>query len=235
MTGPLTGRVLIADDEPSIVMAVVDELAFEGLEVHSAADGPAAVALALSLKPDVLVLDLMLPGMNGFAVCRELRAKTLDTWVILLTVRGQEADRITGFEAGADDYVTKPFSLRELVARVKVGLRRRHPPSPAALVLLDDVAVDLKARRVQRHGVDIALTRREFDILDLLLRRPGEVITRDEFLDLLWGKEVYVTNRTVDTHVAALRKKLEGESSTQPYIASVRGVGYRLNENLLRS
>ncbi len=235
MMGRLTGRVLIADDEPSIVMAVQDELVFEGLEVHSADDGPGAIAQALALKPDVLLLDLMLPAMNGFAVCRELRSKLPDLWVIMLTVRGQEADRVTGFEAGADDYVTKPFSLRELVARVRVGLRRRERRDAGTVRALGDLEVDLKGRRVQRHGTEIPLTRREFDILELLLRRPGEVITRDEFLDLVWGKDVYVTNRTVDTHVAALRKKLEGDPPTHAYISSIRGVGYRLDKDLFKS
>lgn len=228
-------RVLIADDEPSIVMAVRDELTFEGFDVHSAADGPEALSCALSIKPDVLLLDLMLPGMNGFAVCRELRARMPELWIIMLTIRGQEADRVIGFEAGADDYVVKPFSLRELVARIKVGLRRVHSRNAAAVQILGDLQVDLKARRVQREGVEIPLTRREFDILELLLRRPGEVITRDEFLDSLWGKDVYVTSRTVDTHVGALRKKLEGRSDSQTYICSVRGIGYRLDENLLKS
>jgi two-component system, OmpR family, alkaline phosphatase synthesis response regulator PhoP len=228
-------RVLIAEDEPSIVLAVQDELRFEGFEVFAVDNGPAAVSQALALRPDVLLLDLMLPAMNGFAVCRELRPKMPELWIIMLTVRGQEADRVTGFEAGADDYVTKPFSLRELVARVKVGLRRRQGHESAPVRTLGDVEIDLKGRRVHRGGEDIALTRREFDILELLLRRPGEVITRDEFLDALWGKDVYVTNRTVDTHVAALRKKLEGESVTRPYICSVRGLGYRLDENLLKS
>jgi DNA-binding response OmpR family regulator len=228
-------RILIAEDEPSIVMAVRDELTFEGFEVFAVEDGPSAVSQAQVLKPDVLLLDLMLPGMNGFAVCRELRPKMPELWIIMLTARGQEVDRVTGFEAGADDYVTKPFSLRELVARVKVGLRRRQGREAAGLRTLGGVQIDLKGRRVQRDGAEIPLTRREFDILELLLRRPGEVITRDEFLDALWGKDVYVTNRTVDTHVAALRRKLEGETETQPYICSVRGVGYRLDENLLKS
>jgi DNA-binding response OmpR family regulator len=228
-------RVLIAEDEPSIVLALRDELAFEGFEVFAVEDGPGVLAQAASFKPDVLLLDLMLPGINGFAVCRELRPRMPDLWIIMLTARGQEVDRVTGFEAGADDYVVKPFSLRELVARIKVGLRRREGREAAAVRTLGEVQVDVKGRRVQKNGVDIPLTRREFDILELLLRRPGQVITRDEFLDLLWGKDVYVTHRTVDTHVAALRKKLEGDSAPQPYICSVRGVGYRLDENLLKS
>src|SRR5215213_823451 len=123
-------RVLIADDEPAIVMAVRDELVFEGYEVHAAASGPDAVAMARTVHPDVLLLDLMLPGTNGFEVCRTLRPERPDLWIIMLTVRGQEADRVTGFEAGADDYVTKPFSLRELVGRIKVGLRRANGRAP---------------------------------------------------------------------------------------------------------
>lgn len=227
-------RVLIADDEPTLVMAVRDELAFEGFDTHAVTDGPSAVAQAEALRPDVLLLDLMLPGLNGFAVCRELRPRMPDLWIIMLTARGQEVDRVTGFEAGADDYVTKPFSLRELVGRIRVGLRRRQGRQMSATRVLGDVVIDLRARRVQKAGAEVALTRREFDILELLLSRPGEVITRDEFLDRLWGKEVYVTNRTVDTHVAALRRKLEGETDTAAYISSVRGIGYRLDENLLK-
>ena len=228
-------RVLIADDEPSIVMAIRDELRFEGFEVHSAADGPEALSRAQAVKPDVLLLDLMLPGMNGLAVCRELRPRMPELWIVMLTVRGQEVDRVSGFEAGADDYVVKPFSLRELVARIKVGLRRRRSRDRPAVQTVGDLHVDLKGRRVQRDGLDIALTRREFDILELLLRRPGEVITRDEFLDIVWGKDVYVTSRTVYTHIGTLRKKLEGRLDSQTYICSVRGIGYRLDENLLKS
>jgi DNA-binding response OmpR family regulator len=228
-------RVLIADDEPSIVMAVRDELRFEGFEVDAAADGPETIRQARSVRPDVLLLDLMLPGQNGFAVCRELRPEMPDLWIIMLTVRGQEADRVTGFEAGADDYVVKPFSLRELVARIKVGLRRRGHRDRPGVYTLGDLTVDLKARRVQKRGVEVLLTRREFDILELLLRRAGEVITRDEFLDVVWGQDVYVTSRTIDTHVGSLRKKLEGDPDAETYISSVRGVGYRLDGNLLKS
>lgn len=225
------GTILIADDEATIVLAVRDELAFEGFDVHTAVDGIEAVDRARALRPDVLILDVMLPGLNGFEVCRRLRADLTDLWVILVSARGQEADRVTGFEAGADDYVTKPFSLRELVGRVKVGVRRRHGRATGtAAYRLGDLQVDIAARRVTRQGVEIGLTRREFDILDLLIQRAGEVVTRDEFLDRLWGKEVYVTHRTVDTHVAALRKKLEGDGGPE-HIHGVRGVGYRLDDD----
>jgi DNA-binding response OmpR family regulator len=202
--------------------------------VHVASDGWEAVAKATAVRPDVLLLDVMLPGLNGFEVCRRLRADTNDLWIIMVSARGQEADRITGFEAGADDYVTKPFSLREVVGRVKVGIRRQRRGSVGPR-RLGDLHVDVRARRVSRQGIEIVLTRREFDILELLLRRAGDVISRDEFLDAVWGTDVNVTHRTVDTHMAALRRKLEGEAGNREYIQSVRGVGYRLHENLAES
>lgn len=220
-------RVLVADDEPAIVMALKDELAFEGFEVHTAASGPEALERARATRPDVLILDLMLPGRNGFEVCRELRAERRDLWIIMLTVRGQEADRVTGFEAGVDDYVTKPFSLRELVGRVKVGLRRGHSAAGAGPITRGDLEIDLAARRVSRCGVEVSLTKTEFDILALLARRPGEVITRDEFLDQVWGNDVYVSHRTIDTHVASLRRKIEPDCEHPIHVQGVRGVGYR--------
>ena len=229
-----TPRILIADDEPSIVMAVRDELAFEGFEVQAVSDGVEVLVTARELRPDVLVLDLMLPGMNGFEVCRQLRPEMPDLWIIMLTVRGQEADRITGFEAGADDYVTKPCSLRELVARVRVGLRRGHPAQSRRAQTLGDLEIDLRARRVQRNGTDVPLTRTEFEILALLLHRAGEVIPRDEFLDRIWGTEVYVADRTVDTHIAALRRKLEVDPENARFIQSVRGIGYRLDQSFVK-
>ena len=226
--------ILIADDEPAIVLGLRDELQFEGFDVHVASDGLEAVAKATAVRPDVLLLDVMLPALNGFEVCRRLRAETKDLWIIMVSARGQEADRITGFEAGADDYVTKPFSLRELVGRVKVAIRRQGRESDG-IRRLGDLHIDVRARRVSHGGVEIVLTRREFDILELLLRRAGEVITRDEFLDAVWGTDVNVTHRTVDTHMAALRRKLDGECGNREYIQSVRGVGYRLDVNLAES
>ena len=222
-------RILIADDEPAIVMAVQGELEFEGYEVHAAGSGPDAVAMARTVHPDVLLLDLMLPGKNGFEVCRTLRPERPDLWIIMLTVRGEEADRVTGFEAGADDYVTKPFSLRELVGRVKVGLRRANGRAPARCQAFGAIEVDLAAHRVSRAGEAVELTPKEFEILALLLRRAGEAITRDEFLDAVWGKDVHVTHRTVDTHVSSLRRKLEDDPDRPVHIVGVRNVGYRFD------
>ncbi len=223
-------RILIVDDEPSIVLAVRDELLFEGFQVESASDGPTGVQKAREWKPDVLLLDLMLPGMNGYELCRRLRPELPDLWIVMLTARGQEVDRVSGFEAGADDYVTKPFSLRELVARVKVGLRRQRGQAAQAVHSFGDIEVHRRAHRVRKAGADVPLTPKEFDILALLLERAGEVIPRDEICDRVWGCEVHVTQRVIDTHIAALRKKLEPDPNNPRYILSVRGVGYRLGQ-----
>ena len=228
-------RVLIVDDEPAIVMAVRDELVFEGFETHTATTGPGAIVAARSVQPHVLLLDLMLPGMNGFDVCRTLRPERPDLWIIMLTVRGREADRVTGFEVGADDYVTKPFSLRELVGRIKVGLRRANGRATERRERFGAVEVDLGAHQVMRAGQPVDLTPKEFEILALLLRRAGEAISRDEFLDAIWGKDVHVTHRTVDTHIAALRRKIETDPDRPAHVLGVRGVGYRLQRSSTES
>ena len=224
-------RILVVDDEPSIILAVKDEMVFEGFEVDSAADGLEGLRKARESRPDVLLVDLMLPGMNGFEICRHLRADVPDLWIIVLTARGQEVDRVTGFEAGADDYIVKPFSLRELVARVKVGLRRRRSTSGAALRSFGDIVIDARARRVTKNGAELTLTRREFDILEFLAQHAGEVIPRDEFCNQLWGEDLYVTERVIDTHIASIRRKIEADPANPRYIVSVRGVGYKLSEN----
>jgi DNA-binding response OmpR family regulator len=221
--------VLIVDDEPAIQMAIRDELQFEGFEVEVAATGPEAVAMARATNPDVLLLDLMLPGQNGFDVCRTIRKERPDLWIIMLTVRGQESDRVTGFESGADDYVTKPFSLRELVGRIKVGLRRSTPSSQVRRVTFGDVDVDLGARRVLRAGRVVDLTPKEYEILALLVTRPGVAISRDEFLNEVWGHDVHVTHRNVDTHLSSLRRKIEVDPDAPLFIVGVRGVGYRFD------
>jgi DNA-binding response OmpR family regulator len=222
-------RVLIVDDEPAIQMAIRDELLFEGFDVEVAATGPQGVALARATQPDVLLLDHMLPGHNGFDVCRTLRKERPDLWIIMLTVRGQESDRVTGFECGADDYVTKPFSLRELVGRIKVGLRRSTASPAAGRVKFGDVDVDLAARRVLRAGRVVDLTPKEYEILALLVSRPGVAVSRDEFLNEVWGLDVHVTHRNVDTHLSSLRRKIEVDPDAPTFIVGVRGVGYRFD------
>jgi DNA-binding response OmpR family regulator len=228
-------RVLIADDEPGIVLAVRDELLFEGYEADVATTGTEALALARKVVPDALLLDLMLPGLNGFEVCRALRRERPDLWIIMLTVRGHEGDRVTGFEAGADDYVVKPFSLRELMARIRVGLRRARGREVTRREQFGAIEVDLAARRVLKEGEAVDLTPKEFDILSVLLRRSGEVVSRDEFLDLVWGTDIHVTHRTVDTHVSSLRRKLEADANKPAHIIGVRGIGYRLERTSTKS
>jgi DNA-binding response OmpR family regulator len=227
-------RILIVDDEPAIVLALKDELAFEGFEVDSAADGLSGLEVARVCKPDVLLLDLMLPGQNGFEICKTLRTEMPELWIIMVTVRGQEVDRVLGLEIGADDYVTKPFSLREIVARIKVGLRRRVSTPAHTIQRFGNIEIDLRARTVLKNGREIVLTRKEFDMLALLMERAGEVITRDKFLDTLWGKEVYLTQRVIDTHIVALRKKIEDDPNNPRYVLGVRGVGYKLDRILSR-
>jgi two-component system alkaline phosphatase synthesis response regulator PhoP len=226
----MSPRILIADDEPAIVLALTDELIFESFEVESADNGLSALEKARAFRPDVMLLDLAMPGLNGFEVCRQLRPSMPDLWIIIMSVRGEEVDRVMGLELGADDYVTKPFSLREMVARIKVGLRRQSSKASQPNRRFGEVEVAVRSQRVTKRGKDVPLTRSEFKILELLAARPGEVITRDEFLDAIWGKGVYLTHRVIDTHVAALRRKLEDDPNHPKVIVSVRGSGYKLGE-----
>jgi two-component system alkaline phosphatase synthesis response regulator PhoP len=228
-------RILIVDDEPSIVLALKDELVFEGFEVDSASDGPSALEKAREFKPDVMLLDLALPGLNGFEVCRQIRPDMPGMWIIMITVRGDEVDRVMGLELGADDYVTKPFSLREIVARVKVGLRRQSTKTAWPTYRFGAVEIDLRSHRVTKLGKEVPLTRTEFKMLELLAEHTGEVITRDQFLDSIWGEDFSITTRVIDTHIASLRKKLEGDPNKPKHILSVRGIGYKLDRKRLES
>jgi len=221
-------RILIVDDEPSIVLALKDELLFEGFEVETASTGPSALEQARNIQPDVMLLDVMLPEMNGFEVCRQLRQEMPDLWIIMLTVRESEIDRVRGLELGADDYVTKPFSLREVIARINVGLRRQEN-QPAIVSAFGNIEIDENARRVFKNGNEIALTATEFDILRLLVSRADKVISRDQILNAIWGEDVVVVPRVVDTHMASLRKKIEDDPANPSYLHSVRGAGYRLD------
>jgi DNA-binding response OmpR family regulator len=231
----MAARVLIIDDDPSITLAVKDELVFEGFEVDVAADGVSGIEKASEFGPDVLLVDLQLPGLNGFEVCRRIRSSMPEAWIIILSVRGEEGDRVRGLEIGADDYVTKPFSLRELVARVKAGLRRKGHDAPAPTLRFGNIEIDSRSRRILKSGKEVSLTRKEFDLLVLLVERPGEVITRDEFLNKLWGQDIHITPRVIDTHIGSLRKKIEDDPNNPRYILGVRGVGYKLDQTLSES
>jgi DNA-binding response OmpR family regulator len=228
-------RILVIEDEPSLGMAIRDELEFEGFEASVVDDGAAGLDRILAEPPDLVVLDLMLPGKSGFEICREVRGRGMATPVIMLTARAQEVDRIRGLELGADDYMVKPFSLAELLARIRAVLRRAQGASrtEAGTEILEvgELRLDVRRQELSRRGRKIELTHKEFQLLELLLRHPGEVIGRDEFLRRVWGEDVYVTPRTVDTHMATLRKKIEDEVDRPRYIQSVRGAGYKLNED----
>lgn len=223
------------EDEPGIRLALKDELQFEGFDVELAEDGPTGLAAILRSPPALMVLDLMLPGRNGFQICQEVRTRGIPTPIIVLTARSQEIDKVRGLGLGADDYVTKPFSLAELVARIRAVLRRAQPEDGRDVLEVPPLKLDLRRQCAFKGSIELQLTDTEFRILALLLKRPGEVITRDEFLKHVWGEDVYVTHRTVDTHVAALRKKIEDDLAHPAYIVSVRNVGYRLNENITPS
>jgi DNA-binding response OmpR family regulator len=228
-------RILVIEDEPSLGMAIRDELEFEGFEASVVEDGKAGLDRILAEPPDLVVLDLMLPGRSGFEICREVRDRGMATPIIMLTARAQEADRIRGLELGADDYMVKPFSLAELLARIRAVLRRTQGASRTEalteILEVGELRLDARKQEVLKRGRKIELTHKEFQLLEFLLRHPGEVIGRDEFLRRVWGEDVYVTPRTVDTHMATLRKKIEDEVDRPRYIQSVRGAGYKLNED----
>jgi len=220
-------RILIADDEPEIVRGLEDNLRFEGYQTVSATNGQDAIALALSDAPDLVLLDIMMPRMSGWDVCRELRRRGVDVPVIMLTARGAEVDRVLGLELGADDYVTKPFSLRELLARVRAVLRRPGPRQKFEEFAFGDVRVRPRGRQVFKAGREVRMTRKEFDLLVFLVEHRGEVITRERLLDEVWGYERFPTTRTVDTHVLKLRRKFEADPDRPRWILTVHGQGYR--------
>ncbi len=222
-------RILVVEDDPAILRGLADNLCREAHEVLTAADGEAGYGLIREKKPDLVVLDLMLPKLSGYEICQRIRTEGLTTPILMLTARGEEADRVHGLDLGADDYMTKPFSVRELLARVRAVLRRTNPPKPAPDELrFDDVAIDFRRYEASKGGTALELTRKEFGILRLLAGRPGEVVTRDELLNDVWGYENYPSTRTVDNHIASLRAKLEAEPAEPRHLITVHGVGYKL-------
>jgi DNA-binding response OmpR family regulator len=220
-------RILIVDDEPAIVRGLQDNLRFEGYDTLTATSGTQALELVGREAPDLVILDVMMPRMSGWEVCRELRRRGLQVPVIMLSARGAEADRVQGLELGADDYVTKPFSLRELLARVRAVLRRPGARRPAEEYAFGAVRVRPRGRQVFQAGAPVHLTRKEFDLLVYLLAHRGEVVTRERLLDEVWGHDRFPTTRTVDTHVLLLRKKFEVDPERPRFILTVHGQGYR--------
>jgi len=220
-------RILVVDDEPPIVELVRGYLERDGYEVLVAADGPSAIQSARAVGPDVIVLDLMLPGLDGIEVCRQVRTFS-DAYILMLTARAEEVDRIVGLSIGADDYLVKPFSPRELVARVKALLRR--PRTSVAATLPAGLEIDEARHQVRVDGTLVELTATEFGILAALARDPGVVVSRSALLDRVWGPEFVGDDHLVDVHVANLRRKLVDDPAAPRFVETVRAVGYRLRE-----
>jgi DNA-binding response OmpR family regulator len=221
-------RILIVEDEPNMVAGLRDNFEFEGYEVITAPDGVAGLQRALSEAPDLVILDVMMPRMSGLDVCRRLKAERPAMPIIMLTARGQEVDKVVGLELGADDYVTKPFSIRELLARVKAVLRRANISSPQ----LDhyefgDVRVDVRSCQVSRQGRTLEFSAKEFELLKYFLNHRGETLSRDRLLEDVWGYEHFPTTRTVDTHIVRLRQKIEAKPDEPRFILTVHGTGYK--------
>jgi DNA-binding response OmpR family regulator len=226
-------RVLVVDDEANLVELVQGYLEREGYHVLTAGDGPTALALARDAQPDLIVLDLMLPGFDGLEVCRRVRQFS-DAYILMLTARAEEVDKIVGLAVGADDYLTKPFSPRELVARVKAMLRRPRSgtaePDVPPPRHLGDLVIDTARYEVLKRGEPVALTARELELLATLAAHPGRVFTRSQLLEKVWGSEFY-DDHVVEVHVGNLRRKLEDDPARPRWVQTVRGVGYRLAEH----
>jgi two-component system alkaline phosphatase synthesis response regulator PhoP len=221
-------RILIVEDEPAMVAGLRDNFEYEGYEVISAHDGVAGLDRALAEHPDLVVLDVMMPRMSGLDVCKQLKAKRPSLPIIMLTARGQEVDKVVGLELGADDYVTKPFSIRELIARVKAVLRRVAPPSATPEVYrFSDVEVNIRSNEVRRGGALVELSSKEFALLAYFVAHPAETLSRDRLLDAVWGYENYPNTRTVDTHILHLRQKLETNPEEPRLFLTVHGSGYK--------
>jgi len=223
-------RILVVEDDANIALGLQDDLTLEGYQAEVARDGEEALRLARAEPFDLIVLDVMLPRKDGFAVCRELRRGGLKTPIIMLTARAHEAEKVLGLELGADDYVTKPFSPLELRARIKAVLRRAAGAAPVPRIYrLGDAEVDFGRCELRRGGEAVEITAIEVKLLTAFVRNRGLVLTRSQLLDAAWGSETHVTDRAVDNHVVALRRKIEPEPAEPRYLISVRGMGYRFD------
>ncbi len=221
-------RILIVEDDPAILRGLTDNLKLESYEVLTATDGEAGYRLIGERKPDLIILDLMLPKLSGYEVCRKVRGEGGTTPILMLTARGEEGDRVLGLDLGADDYITKPFSVREVLARVRAVLRRSQPATTLpAEVRFDDVVVDFEGYEARRGDREVEMTRKEFGLLRVLAARAGQVVARDELLNEVWGYENYPSTRTVDNHMASLRAKLEPNPAEPRHLLTVHGVGYK--------
>jgi DNA-binding response OmpR family regulator len=219
-------RILIIEDDASILRVVKDNFASRGHHVQTARDGEAGLEAALNDRPDLVILDIMLPKINGFEICRAVRAEKLEMPILMLTAKGQEEDIVRGLELGADDYLTKPFSVRELMARAQTCLRR-HCGGTATTYTFGACQLDTVSHRLLKDGADVPLTSKEFRLLEFFLQRPGRALTRDNIMNHVWGNTVLVTGRSVDRCVTTLRSKIEPDPHFPTFIQTIREIGYR--------
>jgi DNA-binding response OmpR family regulator len=222
-------RILVIEDEPQMQLGLRDNLELEGYEVQVASDGDEGLNKAASFNPDLVILDIMLPKKNGFDVCRELRARSNATPIVMLTARSAETDKVLGLELGADDYVTKPFSITELLARVRAVLRRAGSQKSTAAdsARIGDIDVDFKLHQARRGRTRIEFTAREFELLRYFVQHTGQVVTREQILNEVWGYEEFPTTRTIDNFVAKLRQKIERAPHAPEHILTIHGSGYK--------
>ncbi len=223
-------RILVVEDEPGIALGLEDDLKLEGYDVEVIGDGAAASHRAREGEFDLILLDVMLPGKDGFEICRELRRAGMRVPILMLTAKTQEAEKVMGLELGADDYVTKPFGTRELRARIKALLRRASPQEPESeCYRFGDVEVDFRRGELRRRGVPVELTPIEFKLLTLFVRAPGRLMSRDRLIEGAWGPDTFASDRIVDNHIANLRRKIEPDPADPRYLRNVRGMGYRFD------
>jgi two-component system alkaline phosphatase synthesis response regulator PhoP len=225
----VTAKVLVVEDERGIAMALEDDLTLEGYRVEVIGDGVEAVKRARTTPFDVILLDVMLPGKDGFEVCRELRRSGIRTPILMLTARAQEAEKVLGLEAGADDYVTKPFGVRELRARIAALLRRSGSGSTPRIVRVGDVDVDFDRGEIRRGDRTTPLTPLEFKLLQVFIRASGRILTREQLITEAWGPNTFVSDRVVDNHIGSLRRKLEPDAAEPRHLRNIRGLGYRFD------
>ena len=225
-------KILVVEDDEAMAVALQDGFAYEGHEVTRAADGEEGLRLAREEAPEIVILDVMLPKMTGLEVCKVLRGEGSQLPIIMLTARGQEIDKVLGLKLGADDYITKPFSFMELMARVEAVLRRSQPqkscPDDASVQRIGDITIDLSRHEACKNGDPLDLTPREFRLLGFFIEHQGEVVTREDLLDAVWGYDTIPFTRTVDTHIAKLRKKIEDDPSNPEHLITVHRLGYKL-------
>lgn len=226
-------KILIIEDNPGIQMSLMDEFEANGYTVYTAGNGNDGLKLVKDHNPDLIILDIMLPGMDGYEVCKKLRKEGNTTPIIMLTVKDKEIDKVLGLEFGADDYVTKPFSVRELSARVKTIFRRIEEYSVESVVCnIGETSLDFRKYEAIRHGTKIDFTPLEFQLLQYFVRNRGRVLSRTELLENVWGEQnVVISLRTIDSHIASIRKKLEDDLSNPKFIINIRGVGYKLTDS----